>query len=219
MLDIKIILTYGAAIIVAYLFGSIPWSLIIGKVFYNTDIRDFGSGNLGATNAGRVLGKKAGLAAALLDIFKAFIVVVAISFINKDLAAISGLFASIGHSFPIFANFRGGKSVATNYGYIIASSIFITNNFLIQALLPILILIAIALIFKMVSLASIISLITASLIALSQPNKLVSVGIVLISIFSIWRHKDNIKRILKNEEKKVEFLSKWSSSMNLLKLA
>lgn len=209
MLDIKTILIYIAAIIVAYLFGSIPWSLIIGKIFYNTDIREFGSGNLGATNAGRVLGKSAGISAGILDILKAFVVVVALSFINKDLAAIAGLFASIGHSFPIFANFRGGKSVATNYGYIIASSIFITHNFLIQALLPFSILIIMVLIFKMVSLASIISLTLASLIALTQPNKLVSVGIVLISAFSIFRHKDNIKRIINGEEKKLEFKKKW----------
>lgn len=214
MPDIKTIIIYIVASLVGYLFGSIPWSLIIGKVFYNTDIREFGSGNLGATNAGRVLGKNAAISAGLLDILKAFVVVFALSFINKDLAAVAGLFASIGHSFPIFANFRGGKSVATNYGYIIATSIFITHNFLIQALLPMGVLVGMVLIFKMVSLGSIVSLIVASIIALTQPNKIVSGGIILISLFSIWRHESNIKRILKGEEKKVGFLSKWSISTN-----
>lgn len=209
MMDLNKIIIYIIAIIIAYLFGSIPWSLIIGKVFYKTDIRDFGSGNLGGTNAGRVLGAKAGFAAAILDILKAFIVVTFISFIDKDIAAISGMFASLGHSFPVFANFKGGKSVATNYGYIIATSIFINNNFLIQALLPIIIMIIIVLITKMVSLGSIVSLATAALISLSQPNKLVSVGIILISIFSIYRHKDNIGRIIRGEEKKMEFAKRW----------
>lgn len=208
MLDTKTILIYIVTIIVSYLFGSIPWSLIIGKTFYNTDIRDFGSGNLGATNAGRILGKKAFIATAILDVLKAFIVVVAISFIDKDIAAVAGLFASIGHSFPVYANFRGGKSVATGFGYIIASSIFITNNFLLQALLPIIIGVVVLLIFKMMSLAAIVALTSASLISLSQPNKLVSIGIILISIFSIARHHQNIQRIINGEEKKIEFLSR-----------
>ena len=214
MLDTKTILIYIVAIIVSYLFGSIPWSLIIGKTFYNTDIRDFGSGNLGATNAGRILGKKAFIATAILDVLKAFIVVVAISFIDKDIAAVAGLFASIGHSFPVYANFRGGKSVATGFGYIIASSIFITNNFLLQALLPIIIGVVVLIIFKMMSLASIVALTAASLISLSQPNKLVSIGIILISIFSIARHHQNINRIINGEEKKIAFLSRWTTLMS-----
>ncbi len=214
MLVTKTILIYIVAIIVSYLFGSIPWSLIIGKTFYNTDIRDFGSGNLGATNAGRILGKKAFIATAILDVLKAFIVVVAISFIDKDIAAVAGLFASIGHSFPVYANFRGGKSVATGFGYIIASSIFITNNFLLQALLPIIIGVVVLLIFKMMSLAAIVALTSASLISLSQPNKLVSIGIILISIFSIARHHQNIQRIINGEEKKIEFLSRWTTLMS-----
>ena len=204
-MDIKTIIIYIVASVVGYLFGSIPWSLIIGKVFYNTDIREFGSGNLGATNAGRVLGKNAAISAGILDVFKSFIVVVVLSFIDKDLAAVAGLFASIGHSFPIFANFRGGKSVATNFGYIFATSIFVTHNFAVQALIPVIVIIAMTLAFKMVSLASIVALTTASIIALTQPNKIVTVGIILISIFSIWRHKDNIVRIKNGEEKKVSF--------------
>lgn len=205
MLETKTIIMYLSASVVAYLFGSIPWALVIGKTFYDTDIREHGSKNLGATNAGRVLGSKAGIAAAILDVLKSFVVVVGLSFIDHNLAAIAGLFASIGHSFPIFANFRGGKSVATNFGYIIASSIFITNNFLIQALLPVAIFVILVLIFKMVSLASMLALISASIISLTQTNKIVSGGIILITIFSLWRHQANIERIIKGEEKKVGF--------------
>lgn len=205
MLETKTIIMYLSASIVAYLFGSIPWALVIGKTFYDTDIREHGSKNLGATNAGRVLGSKAGIAAAILDVLKSFVVVVGLSFIDHNLAAIAGLFASIGHSFPIFANFRGGKSVATNFGYIIANSLFITNNFLIQALLPVAIFVVLILIFKMVSLASMLALISASIISLTQTNKIVSGGIILITIFSLWRHQANIDRIIKGEEKKVGF--------------
>ncbi len=206
MLDTKTIILYIVASIVAYLFGSIPWALVIGKVFYNTDIRDFGSGNLGASNAGRVLGKNAAISAGILDILKSFVVVVGLSFINKDLAVITGMFASIGHCFPIFANFRGGKAVATNAGYIMATSIFINNNFLIQVLVPLLVIIVVLYLSKMISLASIIGLTTASIIALFQPNTLVTIGIILLSALSVWRHKSNIKRIIAGNENKVKWL-------------
>lgn len=201
-------LLYILASITAYLFGSIPWALVIGKVFYKTDVREHGSGNLGGTNAGRVLGVKAGGFVIVLDILKSFIVVSILSFINPTLAVLCGMFASIGHCFPIFANFKGGKAVATNAGYILAVSIFVTNNVLVQFGIPALVLIVFLLMFKMVSLAAMLFLITASIISFTQGNILVSIGITLLSIFSIYRHKANIVRIMNKEESKVGFLSK-----------
>ena len=202
------ILFYLLASIAAYLFGSIPWSLVIGKVFYQTDIREHGSGNLGGTNAGRVLGAKAGSFVIALDILKSFIIVTILSSIDQTLAILCGMFASIGHCFPIFANFKGGKAVATNAGYILAISIFITKNPQYQAAIPVLVFLVMLFAFKMVSLASIIALTSASIISFFQPNLLVSIGITLLSAFSIYRHKDNIKRIINKEERKVGFLSK-----------
>lgn len=203
------ILFYLLASIAAYLFGSIPWSLVIGKVFYQTDIREHGSGNLGGTNAGRILGAKAGSFVIALDILKSFIIVTILSSIDQTLAILCGMFASIGHCFPIFANFKGGKAVATNAGYILAISIFITKNPQYQAAIPVLVFLVMLFAFKMVSLASIIALTSASIISFFQPNLLVSIGITLLSAFSIYRHKDNIKRIINKEERKVGFLSKW----------
>ncbi|NLY62360.1 MAG: glycerol-3-phosphate 1-O-acyltransferase PlsY [Erysipelothrix sp.] len=202
------ILFYLLASIAAYLFGSIPWSLVIGKVFYQTDIREHGSGNLGGTNAGRILGAKAGSFVIALDILKSFIIVTILSSIDQTLAILCGMFASIGHCFPIFANFKGGKAVATNAGYILAISIFITKNPLYQAAIPVLVFLVMLFAFKMVSLASIVALTSASIISFFQPNLLVSIGITLLSAFSIYRHKDNIKRIINKEERKVGFLSK-----------
>ncbi len=203
------ILFYLLASIAAYLFGSIPWSLVIGKVFYQTDIREHGSGNLGGTNAGRILGAKAGSFVIALDILKSFIIVTILSSIDQTLAILCGMFASIGHCFPIFANFKGGKAVATNAGYILAISIFITKNPQYQAAIPVLVFLVMLFAFKMVSLASIVALTSASIISFFQPNLLVSIGITLLSAFSIYRHKDNIKRIINKEERKVGFLSKW----------
>lgn len=203
------ILFYLLASIAAYLFGSIPWSLVIGKVFYQTDIREHGSGNLGGTNAGRILGAKAGSFVIALDILKSFIIVTILSSIDQTLAILCGMFASIGHCFPIFANFKGGKAVATNAGYILAISIFITKNPQYQAAIPVLVFLVMLFAFKMVSLASIVALTSASIVSFFQPNLLVSIGITLLSAFSIYRHKDNIKRIINKEERKVGFLSKW----------
>lgn len=205
MLDV---IYYTLAISIAYLFGSIPWALVVGKVFYSIDIREHGSGNLGGTNAGRILGSKAGAVVIILDILKAFIVVSIFSFINPNLAVIAGMFASLGHCFPLFANFKGGKAVATNYGYILAISLFVTHNVFIQAISPIIVFIVLLLIFKMVSLSSVVSLTVASIISLFQNNLLVSIAIILLSALSIYRHKDNIVRIINKEEKKVGFLSK-----------
>ncbi len=202
------VIYYTLAIIIAYLFGSVPWALVVGKVFYNVDVREHGSGNLGGTNAGRVLGSKAGAAVIILDVLKAFIVVTIFSFINPNLAVIAGMFASLGHCFPIFANFKGGKAVATNYGYILSISLFVMHNTLIQFVLPIALFIVLLLAFKMVSLSSVVSLAFASIISLFQNNMLVSVAIILLSALSIYRHKDNIVRIINKEEKKVGFLSK-----------
>ena len=106
-----VLMTLAFVYLIAYLFGSIPFALIVGKVFYKTDIRNFGSGNLGGTNAGRVLGKIAGVTVAFLDLSKAFLVMwVAINFIPAEYSsyvAFAGIFAAIGHCYPIFAQFRG----------------------------------------------------------------------------------------------------------------
>lgn len=203
----KIIL-YTAASIAAYLFGSVPWALVIGKVFYKVDIREHGSGNLGGTNAGRVLGAKAGGFVIALDILKSFIIVSLLSFIDPTLAILCGMFASIGHCFPIFANFKGGKAVATNAGYIIAVSVFITHNPGVQLLIPLAVFLIVLFIGKMVSLASVTALSVAAIVSFFQPNHLATLGITLLCLFSIFRHRENIKRIMNKEENKVGFLSK-----------
>ena len=107
------------AIAVGYIVGSIPWALIIGKVFYKKDIREYGSGNLGGTNAGRVLGAKAGMAVIVLDALKALIYMIVLSFIAPYSIAYGGFACIVGHCFPVFANFRGGKGVATAFGYLL----------------------------------------------------------------------------------------------------
>ena len=115
-MDIKIILM----LIIGYLLGSIPSGVWIGKIFYNKDIRNYGSGNMGTTNTFRVLGKKAGIVVLLMDMLKGTITACLpfIFHVNVSVLLI-GLSAILGHVFPIFAGFRGGKAVATSVGVLL----------------------------------------------------------------------------------------------------
>ena len=109
-----------AAIIIGYFLGSIPFALVIGKLFFQKDIRNYGSKNLGGGNAGRVLGKKAGLAVMTLDLLKVTLAIFLTSLFANDeiILILAGLSAAAGHCFPVFANFKGGKAVATMYGFL-----------------------------------------------------------------------------------------------------
>lgn len=107
-------------IVLGYFIGSIPFALVIGKVFYHTDVRQYGSGNLGGGNTGRVLGKKAGLSTMAMDLLKVTFVLLIAKLLggNDTTMALGALAAGIGHCFPIYAGFRGGKAVAAMYGWL-----------------------------------------------------------------------------------------------------
>ncbi|WP_412097943.1 glycerol-3-phosphate 1-O-acyltransferase PlsY [Caldifermentibacillus hisashii] len=193
--------------VLAYLIGSIPSGLIIGKVFYNTDIRDHGSGNLGATNTFRTLGVKAGivvmvadilkgtLATGLADIFSYF----QISLEWSISPLIIGAVAAFGHMYPIFANFRGGKAVATSGGVILYYE---------PVLFIILILIFIITLYlsKYVSLSSMVAGVVAIIYSLFTRDIPLIVIVFLLSGFIFYRHRANIKRIKDKTEPKVKWL-------------
>ncbi|MCI6271470.1 MAG: glycerol-3-phosphate 1-O-acyltransferase PlsY [Erysipelotrichaceae bacterium] len=194
-------------IILGYLFGSIPWALVIGKIFYKKDIRNFGSGNLGGTNAGRVLGKKAGVIVSVLDALKSFFIMLICNYISKDVMVYAGLACCIGHCFPIFANFKGGKAVATAMGFYLGISVLLTNNFVYQFLMPVIIFFVTLYISKMVSLSSIIATLSASIISfLINNNITLSIAMFILWIFVTYRHKENIKRIINKTEKKITWM-------------
>lgn len=200
-------ITFYAALVFAYLFGSIPWALVVGKLFYKTDIRNYGSGNLGGSNAGRVLGKKAGVAVIALDALKAFITVVICQWLIPDASIYAGMLCCVGHCFPIFAGFKGGKAVATCYGYILAISIFVSNQVVLMTLFPFGLFLLLLKLCKMVSLSSIISLFVAVVMAfLVQDNFSVSISILILWVFVTYRHHANIVRIFKGEEKKITWM-------------
>jgi glycerol-3-phosphate acyltransferase PlsY len=206
-------LEYIYFILIAYLLGSFPSAILIGKIFYKIDVREFGSGNAGATNTFRVLGKKAGLPVLFLDVLKGFLSVNLIAFLDLIPFSIDGIFelqltfgiaAVIGHLFPVFTGFRGGKGIATLLGILIGIHPA-------AAFCSFLVFIIIFLIFKFVSLASI----TASLsfpiliylLSDSTPNSLIIFSI-FVPILSLITHQKNIERLVRGEETKAKILKK-----------
>jgi glycerol-3-phosphate acyltransferase PlsY len=196
------------ALLLGYLFGSVPWSLIVGKVFYKVDIRKHGSGNLGASNAGRTLGKKAGFSVALLDLSKALVaMLIAVWITDKNTAVYAGIAASLGHCYPIFAQFKGGKAVSTAAGYLLGLSLFVEQNGIFIIVIGLVTFFGMLKLFKMASLAS-ITFVTVSTISLFllQDNLLYSVSFFLIAVIVVYRHHENIKRLLNKEERKITWM-------------
>jgi len=197
---------YILLIILSYLYGSIPFALIIGKKFYNTDVREKGSGNLGGTNAGRVLGKTAGLSVIILDASKCCISILIAKFIaewfslSPDIIYPCALACVIGHCYPIFAEFRGGKAVSVFFGYVLVT------RFYAFAIIGIAFLIILK-IFKYVSLSSIMS---ALLLLVISPflhyTEIAMVTNCFIAFLLIFKHSENIKRLIHHEESKITWM-------------
>ena len=194
-------------LIVGYLIGSIPWALIIGKTFYGVDIRTKGSGNLGGTNAGRVLGKKAGIIVILLDALKAFLVMVLVNAISPEYIRYAGLAVCIGHCFPVFANFKGGKAVACSAGYILGLGLFVTHDIVFTFVYPALVFIIVLCLTKYMSLASMSGLITATIMGyLTYKDNSLATLVLLLTLFVIFMHRANIVRLIYGNENKVKFI-------------
>ncbi len=198
-------------IILGYLLGSIPFALVIGKLFYKTDIRQYGSGNLGGTNAGRVLGKKAGISVIVLDVLKVVLAAGLASLVSEPAAIWTSLACCIGHCYPIFAHFKGGKAVTTMFGFLISTSIFIFQEFS-YFLVPLFMFLIILYLFKYVSLGSICAsvcsslYITSQLLSLDVNNLFIILASWLMTLLVIYRHNANIKRIQEGTENKVSWL-------------
>ena len=194
-------------LIIGYLIGSIPWALIIGKVFYKVDIRTKGSGNLGGTNAGRVLGKKVGIIVILLDALKALIVMIIANALAPECARYAGLAVCIGHCFPVFANFKGGKAVACSMGYILGIALFITHDFIFTFLFPVLVFLIVLCLSKYVSLASMSALVFATIMGfLTYKDNSLAVLVLLLTLFVIFMHRANIQRLIQGNENKVKWI-------------
>ena len=198
-------------ILLGYLLGSLPFALIIGKVFYHTDIRQYGSGNLGGTNAGRVLGKKAGISVIVFDVLKVVLAIAIATQVSKVAGIWTGLACCIGHCYPIFAKFHGGKAVSTMFGFLFSTSIFLFQN-ASYLLVPFGMFIIILYLFKYVSLASMCAAISSSLYitALMLGFNVESISVIiaswLMTVLVIYRHRTNIEKIKKGTENTISWL-------------
>ncbi|MDN2452258.1 glycerol-3-phosphate 1-O-acyltransferase PlsY [Lactobacillus sp. UCMA15818] len=186
-------------LVIGYLLGSIPSGIWIGKVFYNKDIRQFGSGNMGTTNTFRVLGKKAGTIVLIIDMLKGTLAACQPYLFGVHInVLIIGCAAVIGHVFPIFARFKGGKAVATSAGILLAYSplffgiawlIFLTTLYLSS----------------MVSIASMVGLTLITILSLFFHDPILTVIAIILTIFVFYRHKGNLSRIKNGNENLVPF--------------
>ena len=194
-------------IIGAYLLGSIPTAVWWGKRYYGIDVREFGSGNSGATNTFRVLGKKAGIPVLAIDILKGTFAVLLAHlspytydtnpFVNIELGL--GIAALVGHIFPIYAGFRGGKGVATILGVVICLTP-------LTSLMVLFVFLTVLLTTRFVSLSSILAGISYPIclnLVLKNANETLMIYSVLVAILLIITHKKNIVRLFKHQESKV----------------
>jgi len=181
----------------SYLMGSIPFGLILTKLFLNKDIRKIGSGNIGATNALRTGNKLIGYSTLILDIAKAIIPVIYVKFNYPDLIYIASLCAFLGHVFPIWLKFKGGKGVATYVGILFSINIILGFIFVASWVL-------IFLLSKYSSLSSIIGSISVPIYILmtGQINDAIFFAIMFILIF--FTHRENVKRLKNKEESKTK---------------
>ncbi|CAC8270144.1 Acyl-phosphate:glycerol-3-phosphate O-acyltransferase PlsY [Staphylococcus aureus] len=196
-------------LLLSYLIGTFPSGFVIGKLFFKKDIRQFGSGNTGATNSFRVLGRPAGFLVTFLDIFKGFITVffplwlpvhadgpISTFFTN---GLIVGLCAILGHVYPVYLKFQGGKAVATSAGVVLGV------NPILLLILAIIFFVVLK-IFKYVSLASIVAAICCVIGSLIIQDYILLVVSFLVSIILIIRHRSNIARIFRGEEPKIKWM-------------
>ena len=189
-----------ALLVFAYLFGGIPWAYLLTRLITHKDIRQIGSGNVGATNAFRAGGWKVGVPTLLLDVFKgAFPTFLGLQFFDLHTALAAGVFAVVGHTFTPFLGFRGGKGVATAVG---AFSILAPLPLLLGVLVWLLVLA----LFRYVSLASMVGAFTVAItVPIFVKDTLLTVATLFTAVVIILRHHGNIRRLFKREEPKIQW--------------
>lgn len=186
-------------LLIGYLLGSIPSGIWIGKAFFGKDIREYGSGNMGTTNTFRVLGKTAGSIVLLIDMLKGSATALLPLLFHSDAnALLIGIAAIVGHAFPIFASFKGGKTVATSVG------VLLIYNWQFFLLAWAIFLITLCLT-SMVSVASMLGFTLITISSLFYQDWILTTVALILTIFVFIRHWGNISRIRQGKENMVPF--------------
>lgn len=189
------------AILLSYLLGAVPFGLFFSKLFSSVDVRTVGSGNIGATNVLRAAGKKAAVLTLLMDTMKGLVPVLIVKsiFQNDAITVFSGAAAILGHNFPVYLKFKGGKGVATSYGVVLAVAPWI-------GFICLLIWTIVAYIWRYSSLSALVAFtcyLGLTFFAFSPVSK--PYGLLSLFIFGMiyYRHRENIKRLLSGSEPKI----------------
>ncbi len=183
--------------LVSYLMGSIPFGYILTKIFLKKDIREIGSGNIGATNALRTGNKPIGYLTLTLDVLKAVIPVLFIKINYPDLIHVSALSIFIGHVFPIWMKFKGGKGVATYVGILFCLSLNLGILFIFSWLI-------IFFISKYSSLGSILSSLIIPIFIFFNSNYEIEYFFIIMFVLILYTHRENVKRLINKEESKTK---------------
>lgn len=189
-------------IILAYLAGSIPSGVWYSKLVHKIDVRELGSGNSGGTNVGRNFGSVAAILVIAVDVLKGWLPILLTKHFFPSLEwaiMLTGIASILGHAYPLWAGFRGGKVVATSIGVLLG---FCFNIALVEVGL----LVLFVLITSMVSLSAMLSYtIIAIYIFIKSSSMIYGIGFLLIALFMMYRHRANIQRIIKGEERRLSF--------------
>jgi glycerol-3-phosphate acyltransferase PlsY len=189
-----------SCIILSYLIGAVPFGLFFSKMFSNIDVRSVGSGNIGATNVLRAAGKKAAVLTLLADCLKGVLPVLVVKFMFQDdtITGLSGAAAVLGHNYPIYLAFKGGKGVATSFGVVLTVAPWIGLACLITWLI-------IALIWRYSSLSALIAFALFPVITFIAYPGSRPLGLLSLFVFGMiyYRHRENIKRLLAGTEPKI----------------
>jgi len=185
------------AIAISYLMGSIPFGLILTKIFLNKDIRNIGSGNIGATNVLRTGNKIIGYLTLSLDVIKAVIPVIYIKFNYPELVYVSSLSVFIGHVFPLWLKFKGGKGVATYVGILFSINYILGFVFVVSWLI-------IFFVLRYSSLGSILATLIIPIFIFFNPNYENEYFFIIMFILILFTHKENVKRLINKEESKTK---------------
>ena len=192
-------------VLIGYGFGCLQFAYILGKLLKGVDIREYGSGNAGTTNAIRVLGTKIGITTLVLDIVKAVGALIVIALLwgydQKQLLLWGGIGVVLGHNYPFYMQFKGGKGVAATIGIFLAADI----RLLVLAGVPALIILATTKYMSLASLSYMLLLVVVSAVFyIGTPIGLeVMILVIILSVSGFWRHKSNIKRLIRGEEVKM----------------
>ncbi|MCX7569785.1 glycerol-3-phosphate 1-O-acyltransferase PlsY [Tumebacillus sp. DT12] len=193
-------MTILVLLILSYLIGSIPTALIVGRLGYGVDIREHGSGNLGGTNTFRSLGIAPGVIVSAVDVLKGTLGAALPVLAGVDLHPIfAGIPAVLGHCYPVFAGFRGGKAVATSGGVLL----FISPLLFVTGLLVFFLSLYA---WKYVSLASMITGVYVHLFAIFTDDKVLSLGTFILCLLVLYRHRSNIERIMNKTETRITWM-------------